>query len=199
MRTVVLGKKVNNIYEVIPHTKEITDKDGNTKKVFTAKPEIKKTQEVSEWTELCSFDGEPYYNYSDATNWLCNGFYKELNISDNKAVVVKKEIFRADLNELHLQTNEIVEENNIDKEFTEEEYKLYIAQFNQQMIESNDVLKRYCDLHSMPYKDTDCIELFKLLFPNNEYQIEDGIILKKEPYSSLTYYANNMYNTIYAN
>lgn len=38
----------------------------------------------------------------------------------------------------------------------------------------------YCDLHKLSYEDTDCIELFKLVFPDEEYVIVDGIMRAKD-------------------
>ena len=66
---------------------------------------------VKEWTELCSYEGEPRYN----SNWVFR-IYKTVNISEYETVDIENEIFRADLNEMHLHTNKIVEERDINKE-----------------------------------------------------------------------------------
>ena len=38
----------------------------------------------------------------------------------------------------------------------------------------------YCNLHKLSYEDTNCIELFKLVFPDEEYVIENGVMKVKE-------------------
>ena len=91
-------------------------------------------------------------------------------------VSIEDEIFRADLNERHLHTNKIVEERDVDKEDAMSILDGQIKAFNKMMIESNDRLMTYCDLHKLSYEDTDCIELFKLVFPNDEYVIKDGVM-----------------------
>ena len=55
-----------------------------------------------------------------------------------------------------------------------------IKAFNKMMIESNNRLMAYCDLHKLSYEDTDCIELFKLVFPDDEYMIENGVMKVSE-------------------
>lgn len=60
------------------------------------------------------------------------------------------------------------------KKFSERKLSNHIKEFNKMMIESNDKLKAYCDLHKLSYEDTDCIELFKLVFPDKLYIIRDG-------------------------
>jgi hypothetical protein len=178
LRTVVLGKKIENKYKVISNQKEIKDNDGNLKTVYTDRPSIDKKPEVKEWVELCSYEGEPRYNYR--YNGFRNSISLELNISETEYVSVYEEIFRADLNEVHLHTNKAVEIIDIDKEESLSILDEQIRAFNKMMIESNHKLKSYCDLHKLSYEDTDCIELFNLVFPDNEYVIEDGVMKVKE-------------------
>lgn len=172
----LFGKKIENIYDVDYKSKEIKDDNGKTKTVYTDKPIITKDSKVKEWVELCSYDGEPRYN--TALSW--GGYkspwstYKEVNISENESVAIEKEIFRADLNEMHLHTDKVVETIDTKKEEACAVCEAQIKAFNKMMIESNEKLKAYCDLHKLSYEDTDCIELFKLVFPNEHYQIKDG-------------------------
>lgn len=177
MITRVFGKKIENVYDVIYNTKQVEDNDGKMKTVYTAKPQINKTRKIREWSELCSYEGEPRYN---SVCFLGFG-YHEINISENETVKIENEIFRADLNEMHLRTNKIVEEKDVNKEDALSILDGKIKAFNKMMIESNDKLRAYCDLHKLSYEDTDCIELFKLVFPDDDYVIEDGVLKVKKP------------------
>lgn len=81
---------------------------------------------------------------------------------------------------MHLHTNKVVETIEVDKDDMVETCKCQIKAFNKMMIESNSKLMAYCDLHKLAYEDTDAIELFKLVFPDEEYVIEDGVMKVKE-------------------
>lgn len=175
MITRVFGKKIENFYEVFHNWKQVEDGNGEIRTVYTDKPTINKARKVKEWCELCSYEGEPRYN--SHTGWaLCN----KINISENETVAIEEEIFRADLNEMHLHTNKVVEEKDVNKEDALSILEAQIKAFNKMMIESNNKLMSYCDLHKLSYEDTDCIELFKLVFPDDEYVIENGIMKVKE-------------------
>ena len=176
MITRVFGKKIENVYDVICDMKQVEDDDGKMKAVYTEKPRINKTRKVREWSELCSYEGEPRYNSGISTVFG----YHDINISENETVKIEDEIFRADLNEMHLHTNKIVEERDINKEDALSILEGQIKAFNKMMIESNNRLMAYCDLHKLPYEDTDCIELFKLVFPDDEYVIENGVMKVSE-------------------
>lgn len=175
MITRVFGKKIENFYEVIHNWKQIEDSDGEIKTVYIDKPLINKTRKVKKWTELCSYEGEPRYN--SRIGW---DLYNKINISENETVTIEEEIFRADLNEMHLHTNKVVEEKDINKEDALSILEAQIKAFNKMMIESNNKLMSYCNLHKLSYEDTDCIELFKLVFPDEEYVIKDGVMKVKE-------------------
>lgn len=175
MKTKVFGKKMENIYHVDHNWTQVKDDDGNSKTVYTDKPILTIETKIKEWVELFGFDGEPRYN----SEYF--GRRNKINISENETVTVEKEIFRADLNELHLRTDKIVEETDVNKEDILSVLEDQIKTFNKMMIESNIKMASYCDLHKLSYEDTDCIELFKLVFPDDEYVIEDGIMKVKEP------------------
>ena len=188
MITRVFGKKIENVYDVIYNTKQVEDNDGKVKTVYTEKPQINKTRKVREWSELCSSEGEPRYNNSGYSIVLGCHY---INISENETVKIEDEIFRADLNEMHLHTDKIIEEKEVNKEDALSILDGKIKAFNKMMIESNDRLRAYCDLHKLSYEDTDCIELFKLVFPNDKYVINDGVMkaekLKVATHSPYTY------------
>ncbi len=191
MRTVVFGKRIENHYIIKNNQKEIHDEANYCSKwVFTAKPTIEKEVEIVDWSELLSFEGEPRYNKGtkskakssnpfDLSIFAFNSKNK-INLSVDEEVCIDEEIFRADLNELHLHTDKIVEENDGDRDYQMNNYEMLVNDFNQQMIESNDKLNAYCKLHNLVPCCTDAIELFKLVFPDEEYVIEDGVMKVKE-------------------
>lgn len=178
MVTRVFGKIIENIYDVDDKLVQITDENGDTKVVYTGKPTITKETKVKEWSELCSYEGEPRYNKDfDLYESISFGPLNHmLNISEDEEVCVDKEIFRADHNEMHLHTDKVVEELDTNKENAESILNKHVKAFNKMMIESNDQLRAYCDLHKLSYEDTDCIELFKLVFPGKMYVIKNGIM-----------------------
>ena len=181
MKTKVFGKKIENVYEVDHKCKTVEDINGESKTVYTDKPTITKIPKVKNWVELCSYEGKPMYN-SKTVN---TGFWlvipsKTVNISEDECVAIEEEIFRADLNEMHLHTDKVVETIDTEKADALSIYEGHIKAFNKMMIESNNKLMAYCDLHKLPYEDTDAIELFKLVFPDKRYVIEDGVMKVKE-------------------
>ena len=62
MITRVFGKKIENVYDVVCDMKQVEDDDGKMKSVYIEKPRINKTRKTKEWSELCSYEGEPRYN-----------------------------------------------------------------------------------------------------------------------------------------
>ena len=181
MKSVVLGKvvEIKHILEI--NQKTITDENGKEKLVYTAKPKIKKEELVAEWREICRFKGEPAYNYEYMFNWnslhMFTGFKdtrNRLNISENEEVAIDKKVFRADLEEMHLFTNKILEEIDVNAVDAADQLRLHTRDFNKQMIESNEKMKAYCDLHGLKYEDSDCEKVFELVYLGREYKIVDG-------------------------
>lgn len=184
MRTVILGKIIEELYSVDSKLKEIEDENGEIKEVFTGIPVIAKKEKIVDWREICSFDGEPRYNKKDSIfSWLS---HNEFNISENETVRTECETFRADLNEIHVKTSKVLEIFDYNKYESESEHINLIYRFNEQMILSNEKLKSYCDLHKMSYTDTDCIELFKLVYPNEKYEVVDGTMRVESVFNSTT-------------
>ena len=177
MKTVVKGKIVENAYSVIPHTKEIKDESGTVKTVYDAKPELKKESKIIGWEELCDFNHEPIFNETYGTHsWLDS---KYMNIR-NKEIRIINKIFDADEDEIHLFSDKTVKETDIDKDVSEVNYNFHIRKFNKMMIESNEKMNSYCKLHKLDPQETDAIELFKLIYPDQEYEIKDGKMICKE-------------------
>ena len=173
MKTVVLGRKVKNIYEVNKNQKQIIGDNGEPQTVYVGKPFIRVKKETSEHIELCRFKGKPRYNK------LCNSFIYDhhINISKDETVRIDEEIFRADLNVLELYTDKVVETIDENKSEAESALEQEVKTFNRTMIESNDKLKSYCNIHKLSYEDTDCFELFKLVYPGHFYIIAKGKLI----------------------
>lgn len=184
MITRIFGKTVRKEHYIdnVQKTLDVSY-ENNEKIIYTGKPELKFKDVIEDWHELCSFEGAPRYNKD---TFIYFGERNEINISSDETVKIEKEIFRADLNELHMFTNKTIELKECDMEHAESELEKEIKSFNKTMIESNGKLKAYCDLHKLFYEDTDCIELFKLVFPDDKYVIEDGV-MKVKPKLYLKY------------
>lgn len=180
MRTVILGKKIENLYGVNNNQKTIDDGNGVLKTIYTAKPTLNKVPTEKEWVEICSFDGAPRYNSECGNVFFAFNSKHKINISENESVSIDNEIFRADLNELHLRTDKVVEEIDIDKWEADANLSEQIVAFNEAMITSNEKLKSYCDVHKLSYGYTDAIELFGIVFPDKKYEIIDGVMRVKE-------------------
>lgn len=179
MRTVIYGKVIENAYEVDTKQKDIKDENGYVKTVYTDKPVVVKKSKVDHWVELYSYDGAPMYN-SKLTAIAYFSLGHTINISEDEEVMIDNEIFRADLCEMQLRTNKVVNTIEINEWEAKNDCDFHVREFNEMMIESNEHLKAYCDLHKLVYEETDCIDLFKLVFPNNEYEIVDGVMKVKE-------------------
>lgn len=195
MRTVILGKKIENLYGVNNNQKTIDDGNGVLKTIYTAKPTLNKVSTEKEWVEICSFDGAPRYNSECGNVFFAFNSKHKINISENESVSIDNEIFRADLNELHLRTDKVVEEIDIDKWEADANLSEQIVAFNEAMITSNEKLKSYCDVHKLSYGHTDAIELFGIVFPDKKYEIIDGVMRVKErkcPEITFTSSRNNL-------
>ena len=197
MKSVVLGKVIEKTYFVEPNTETITI-DGEEKVVYKSKPVMKEESKIKEWREICHFDGEPRYNHD---NRMWKTYFASLsfdnyclNVSEDEKVCIEKEIFRADLNELHLHSNKVLEEIEVNKENSTYEYESHVEQFNKMMNTSNKLMKDYCDLHGLDYRKADCEKVFSLVYPDKEYEIKDGKIICIE--KSYTLSSSGIYGNI---
>ena len=172
MKTKVFGQKIKYTYSVDNKRKEITDSNGELKVVYDGRPELKKESNV-EWSEICEFEGEPRYNL-DSEVFSFYDQYHKINISESEKVYITEEIFRADLNELHLHTDKILAETDLNKKDAEVILENELKSFNKEMIEADEKMKSYCTLHKLNPEETDCIGLFKLLYSTDLYLIKNG-------------------------
>lgn len=145
---------------------------------FTKKPSYSTVKKFLNHEEICSFKGEPYYN--DDTTYAYTFFdpcdiCKKININEEEEVNIVRRTFRADLNEIHLFSDYVICEKELNfKSEIEFEVDNLIKEYNKAMIESNEEMLRYAKLHKLFLEDTDCEELFKLVYPNSYFKIEDG-------------------------
>ena len=162
MKSIVKGQIVKETYSVVDNLTTITV-DGEEKQVFVAKPRIDKQTEIAEWRDILTLDGEIRYNKSPDVGWF-EAVHNRFNISEEETVCEIKKIFRADLNENHYFTDKVVETRTVNKEESELRLRILMADFNEQMIESNEQMSAYCKLHKLDPRDTDCEELFKIVY-----------------------------------
>lgn len=180
MITRIKGKNITNFYSVKDNKTTKAVDNNELKTIYTARPELVKEAKV-EWEDICKFEGNLHYN--DRPGLFLVGS-KYINISEDEEVRIEKAIFRADLNENHAFTNKVFDEQDDEKSKSDAEaiLKEELANFNETMIESDDAMLAYCKLHKLDPRDTDCFELFKLVYPGETYEIIDGV-MKKYDYS----------------
>lgn len=146
---------------------------------FTKKPSYSTVKKFLNHEEICSFKGEPCYNNNYAkfsySVFDPSCIYDKININENEEINIVRRAFRADLNEIHLFSDYVIREEELNFE-SEIEFEVdnLIREFNKAMIESNEKMLRYAKLHKLILEDTDCEELFKLVYPDMEYKIVDG-------------------------
>ena len=179
MITRIKGKNITNFYSVKANKTIKVINDNEPKTIYTARPELIKEAKV-EWLEICSFEGD--MSYDEVGSYYFGLGSKTIHISEDEKVNVNKVIFRADLNEKHVFTNKVIDEmDDCESKFSSEMiFNNELSDFNAAMINSNDTMLTYCKLHKLFPEDTDCIELFKLVYPGETYEIVDGVMKKKE-------------------
>ena len=167
MRTKIKGRNIRTEYSVEKNYKE-EQEFGKIIQVFTEQPQLLQKSEIVSYPELFDID-----ILCDTVSMLSYKFA----ISEDEILSVDNMIFRADLNELHIFTYKVCNEEEINKKESEAEYKKLIAAFNKQMIISNKRMMDYCDVNKLSYEDTDCTQLFRVIYPNSKYQIKNGVMM----------------------
>lgn len=161
MITRVMGRTTATYWKVEPHASIVGEYgNGEFKYKFEAKPEIIKDVVELDPVEICQYEGRP-----------CVSSYKllftdpKINIGDEE-VNVKKDIFYADLSEWRQYVDKVVSNVDYGKESTEMDYANFLYQYNRQMIEADEKLQAYCDLHHLNPGETDVDELRKIVYAN---------------------------------
>lgn len=158
MITRVMGRATETYWRVEPHTHIVGAGNDATRYVFDAKPEIVKDIIELDPVEICQYEGIPC-----ASSSVC--IYKRINIGDEE-VYVQKEVFYADLSEWRQFVDKVVSNVDYCKEETELDYADLIGQYNEQMINEDEKLKAYCNLHHLDPARTDVDELKKIVYGN---------------------------------
>ena len=151
METVVMGKKIKNVYSVVIEK----DDDGR----YLKKPYIGKEKETT-YEEICRYEGTP----QSVDRLVSNEIY----LSEDEPVEVDFKRFRADLGTWYQYTRKVLEEKDSNLKKAEKELAAELKLYNTQMIENDDRAKAYCDLHKLDYAETDYEELRKMLPGNIE-------------------------------
>jgi len=178
LKTVIFGKNIEEFYDVIPNY-TVEQDDRTFKKVFQEKPNLKKEFNEESPIPIVTYDGEFDTNREPNGGFLFHPFSNyigKININETEAVNVEKVIFRADIQERHVFTDKVMNKEVFGKEEAEQEYAALMREFNSQMIESNDRLKAYCNVNKLNPEETDVTELWKVVFGDTPYMINDGKI-----------------------
>ena len=175
MKFRVFGKYLKNEYKICNGKKSVRE-NGVTTEVFVKKPYYQCATVTKGHEEILTFEADCMLTNAGTRYSL--GYYDSINISEEEDVKIEKRVFRADLSETHLFTDKILGTDDSEKEKVEEAVDKLVKDFNKTMIKSNDKLRAYCDVHHLSYANTDCLELFKLVYPNKEWKIIDGRLVE---------------------
>ena len=162
MITRVMGRATETYWRVEPHTHIVGAGNDATRYVFDAKPEIVKDIIELDPVEICQYEGIPC---ASSSVYIIGYPYKRINIGDEE-VNVQKEAFYADLSEWKQFVDKVVSNVDYYKEEVELDYADLIAQYNEQMINEDEKLKAYCNLHHLDPVRTDVDELKKIVYGN---------------------------------
>lgn len=185
MKTIIFGKNIEEIYDIIPNYTAVEQEDRTFKKAFQEKPVLKKKFNEVSPIPIVTYDGEFETNRESSYA----AFYRltavdSININETEAVNVERVIFRADIQERHVFTDKVMNKEVFNKEEAEQEHAELMREFNSQMIESNDRLKAYCNVNKLNPEETDVDELWKVVFGDVPYTINDGKITELKMCSS---------------
>ena len=155
MKTVVMGKKIKNNYDVVVEK----DEDGK----YLSRPEIKKLEPDIKWEQIYEYEGTAQYGIPETPSWLSVPFNRRIYLSENEEVRVTKQIFRADLGQWFQYTDKVLEEKDGNLKSCEKNLKALLADYNKQKIEDDEDAKAYCDLHKLKYEESDYDEIIKII------------------------------------
>ena len=151
MKTIVMGKKVTNNYDVV------VKRDEDNK--LCSRPFIKELTPDIEWEEICEYESVPQSEYI-----FCVGDC--IYVSEDEKVVIMEQRFRADLGNWYQYTNKVLDVDENNKPECEYELTKLLKEYNKQMIEDDERAKAYCDLHKLDYEESDYDEIVKIIGEN---------------------------------
>lgn len=160
----VYGKHITYTHKVNPCQKEIKI-DGEEKLVFFAKPRI----------DIDSrYDYEKISEFESDSGFVTSDVYVTKMFFEDEEVSLLKRKFRLDTGVLEMYISKVLSETDENKETAETELEICIFDFNEEMIKSNEKLDAYCKVHLLDPRSTDVLELWKIVYPENDYKIMDG-------------------------
>lgn len=162
MKTIIKGKKIKHLYEVDFFQKEV-EIDGKSKLVYYGVPSLKCKDEIT-YERICEVDGT-----------LDNSL---IYVSDNKRVSVDSRRFRTDLGVYEVLIDYVTSEEDVNKNESEILLAAHIPIFNEVMINSNERLRNYCEVHKLNPKETDVLKLWDVVYPENDFNIMNGEMVK---------------------
>lgn len=160
----VYGKHVNHLWHVKTNQEEIVI-DGEEKLAFTAKPQI----EI-----LNSYDYEKISEFESDSSLVNNALYLTRMFFEDEEVSLLNRKFRVDTGVLEMYISKVLSETDDNKNNAEIELDAYLKAFNEDMILSNEKLRKYCDVHKLKPNDTDVFKLWDIVYPENDFNIMDG-------------------------
>lgn len=159
----VYGKHTTYTHKVNPCQEEIKI-DGGEKLVFFAKPRI----------DIDSrYDYEKISEFEVDSGFVNTTYNTKMFFEDEEVSLLKKKL-RLDTGVLEMYISKVLSETDENKETAETELEICIFDFNEEMIKSNEKLDAYCKVHLLNPRDTDVLELWKIVYPENDYNIMDG-------------------------
>lgn len=189
MKTIIQGKEITTTYDVDYKWKQIRNDKNETVTVYTGKPELKK-EETIKWKKIYEVNEIVEFNQKSKTRILdmvfsARGFESHqyvgtINLTETEEVNIVEKLYIADINASVLRVDKIMKEEELNKEGAEDTLKSQVAAFNKMMIESEEKLLSYCNVHKLDPSKTDVDELFKLVYPNKKYKINDGKLVPIE-------------------
>lgn len=165
----VYGRHVKHVYKVKTCQNEI-EVDGKKKLVFFSKPYLT-TRLNYEYEKIGEFDGDS--SFLGISNIFCNSL-----LFGDENVLISYKNFRLDTGVLEIGITKNLSETDENKEKAEIELDGYIKAFNEDMICSNEHLKKYCDVHKLNPKETDVLNLWDIVYPEDDYNIMNGEMVK---------------------
>lgn len=164
IQSYIQGRHVENVWEARCERDEKTGK-------LTKKPYIHCDMQYKYETlqrptgEEFIVDGEIGLNASYAIFGL--GAWSKINLSEDEEVTVVAKLYRADLHAYMVHTDKVLSEKDVNKGVAEFEYNQLLREYNKMMIEADEELLNYCNVHKLVPADTEYDELRKVVPSKN--------------------------------
>ena len=193
MKTVVMGQNIVHKHIVNSNTKEIIDDNGETKVVFFAKPVIE-IEDKATYEQICEFEGEMKFN-SHCGPYLSALYARSVTIDGKMCLVLRTE-FEVTTQTETVYTDKVISETDEYKDISEDEFAELLKAYNKQIIESDEKMLKHCRLYNLKPADTDCEELFKEVYPEYKFEIDDKGNLSPQTISKAQEFATSSTITI---